>query len=313
MDSYPPDTEEEPGGDGELTWGDVITTFDRWANPSLPRPWRALCECAVPAAAAEAWSAKAVLGAAEVAEGPLLWIGDGSGAASGTVRLPVMIDLGDQEADRMAFSVELTPAEGTEIAADISGFEAAEGVEEPVVLTMPEGGLGVAWLAPMEAPLSGFVSLGELVIELPAEAGVGDAWWVYVNAVGASLGEEELDPQVVAGEDALVAVTPGEPHDVSIRRFQAPPRAKAGTTRRLTIEVENLTETPELVELRLLRNGDLRQSWVVDLAGQARSRLRVDYTFQQEDRPAVELAVEAAILEDQEPDDNFAAQIVEVR
>ncbi|MCJ7749888.1 MAG: hypothetical protein MUQ65_02150, partial [Armatimonadetes bacterium] len=313
MDSYPPDTGEVSGGDGDLTWGDVITTFDRWANPSLPRPWRPLCECAVPALAAEASSAKAALGAAEVAAGPGLWIGDGSGAAGSTVRLPVMLDLGDQEADRMAFSVELAPAEGTEIAAAINGFEAAEGVEEPVVLTMPEGGLGVAWLTPMEAPLSGFVSLGELVIEVPAKAGVGDAWGVYVNAVGASLGDEELDPQVVAGEDALVTVTPGESHDVSIRRFQVPQRAKVGTTRRLTIDVENLTETPELVELRLLRNGDIRQSWLVDLVGQARTHLSVEYTFQHEDRPSVEFAVEAAILEDQEPDDNFAAQIVEVR
>jgi len=174
MDSYPPDTEEVSGGNGELTWGDVITTFDRWANPSLPRPWRPLCECAAPAA--EASSAKAVLGAAEVAAGPGLWIGDGSGAAGSTVRLPVMIDLGDQEADRMAFSVELIPAEGTETAVAINGFEAAEGLEEPVVLTMPEGGLGVAWLVPMEQPLSEIVFLGELVIALPAEAGVGDAW-----------------------------------------------------------------------------------------------------------------------------------------
>ena len=51
----------------------------------------------------------------------------------------------------------------------------------------------------------------------------------------------------------------------------------------------------------------------MDLAGQARSGLSVEYTFQHEDRPAVELAVGAAIPEDQEPEDNLAAQIVEVR
>jgi len=304
-DSYP------QGGDGALTWGDVITTFDRWANPSLPWPWRPLCECAVPAA--EASSAKAVLGAAEVAEVPLLWIGDGSGAASGSVRLPVMIDLGDQEADRMAFSVELAPAEGTEIAGAINGFEAAEGVEEPVVLTMPEGGLGVAWLVPMEVPLSGAILLGELVIELPAEAGVGDLWWVYVNAVGASLGEAELDPQVVAGEDALVTVALGLSHDVRLRRFQAPPRAKAGTTRRLTIDVENLTDTPESVEVRLLRNGVEEQPQSLLLEGLDRQRVVFFYTFTPGDRPSLTFTVEAILPADANPEDNTASATVIVR
>jgi len=70
--------------------------------------------------------------------------------------------------------------------------------------------------------------------------------------------------------------------------------------------------TPELVEVRLLQNANLVDSWAVDLAGGGRTRIAAEWFFSAEDRPAVMLSVEAMIADDQHPEDNVAARMVTV-
>jgi hypothetical protein len=201
MDSYP-----VPGGDCSLSWGDVITTFDRWADPFAPEVWRNLCDCPCSAASVESAEAIAPEAVGEEAQAPVLWVDDRVGVPGRSVRLPVRVDLGDWAADRIGFSVALEPAEGVALEAELVEFEAAGALGEPLVLATPDGGLAVAWLEPMEKPLTGTKLLGRLVARVPAEAQPGDAWTVSIEAAGAALGQAELAPMLSTAEDALLTV-----------------------------------------------------------------------------------------------------------
>ncbi len=312
IDSYPRDTSEQPGGDCNLTWGDIITSFDRWADPGLERPWRALCACACAEGQNTPKAASSDRVSAE-AQSPMLEVGDGSAQAGESIRLPVIVDFREQQADRLAFSVELIAVDGVSAEAHLTGFTAAQGLPQPMVVNLTDGGLAVAWMSPLENPLTGAVVLGEVIVGLPAEATASDSWWAHLKAVGAALGEKELDPALTAGEDALLTVKPAVPHDVAVQSFSAPKQVKVGASHKLTAAIQNLTATPERVEVALLRNGEVRQSWTVDLAGNARTRIEANYTFQASDSPSVYLSIEAKVEKDSNPDDNAAGANISVR
>jgi hypothetical protein len=309
MDSYPRDTESEVGGSGTLTWGDVITTFDRWTNPVLPRPWRTICDPEVPPTPASV--ARTALMARDAVQTAVITIADGSGAVGGTARLPVTLSLVEGSADRVAFAVEVMPASAGLPTASASGFDEASGLPAPTITTSPEGGLGVAWLVPIDPALSGVVALGDVLVAIPSDASAGDAWQVRLTAVGASYGPDEIP--VTAGPDATATAEDGGPHDVRVRRFSAPRKVKVGDTKRFTVEVENLTETPEQVEVRLLRGGEIQTATSLEVAGGRRARAVVEYTFTPDDRPSVVLTAEAVVAQDDNPEDNSASETVSVR
>ncbi len=309
LDSYPRDSQGTPGGDGKISWGDIITTFDRFANPGLPRYWRPACD---PVAPMVAENASETMSASHVAASaaPMLSIAGGSGEPGAIVRLPVRLDLAGKQADRAAFAVSIT-AVGASGSAQITGFEAAAGLPQPMVASNA-GGLGVAWMSPLPSALSGGAALGDLLVTLPAGATAGASWTVHLTAVGASLGDEELDPAVGAGGDAVVTAQALAPHDVAVK-LQAPSKAKVGETKRLTIDVENHTKTAESITVRLLKGGQVVQSWNLALAGKERKRLQADCTFTEQDRPSVELKAEAVLAGDTKPQDNQSTATVSVR
>jgi hypothetical protein len=308
MDSYPRDTETVPGGNGAITWGDIITTFDRWADPDLPRPWRLYIEGGSPAPAATAKARSAQT----QTSGPTLEIYGGEALAGGTLRVPVWAELGSQSADRLAFAVETAPAQGAASAAEIIGFEAAPGLGEPTLMDLPQGRLAVAWFVPMDNIISGSTYLGELLIQLPADAQAGQCWQVHVASTGASLMEEELTPALTAGEDALVCAAAAGPHDVGVK-LHAPKQARVGALCQLTVDLLNQTKTAEIVQLRLRRNGLLLDCWVLDLSGEKKLRLNIPYLASAADKPSVEIAVEAVIAADDNPKDNIAQSIIGIK
>jgi len=312
MDSYPVDTEEAPGGNGAITWGDIITTFDRWANPGLERPWRLVCDPeTVPAPQAAAKAASALSRGRDAA--PVLRIADASGAAGATVQARVSLELTTGQADRVAFAVALIPTSPDQPAAVITSFKAASGLPEPMVVSTPEGGIAVAWLVPVSSALSGAASLGDLLVALPSDAAEGDAWRLHLTAAGASLGPNELAPPATPGSDATVSAEAGQTHDVKVRRFRAPRRVRIGDRRRLSIEVQNLTDVSEDVQVRLLRNGETIETWQLGLEGRERRRVSAEYRFVHADSPSVAFSAEAVVDGDANPEDNTARRTVVVR
>ena len=306
-DSYPLDSEGVVGGNGELSFGDVFTTFDRWADPQLPRPWRKACseELPVTSVLSERVSVAGLGRAAPVAE---LVIADGAGQAGGTVRLPVTLEVGEGEVDRVAFAVEV--AADQEETLSVVGFEPSGALGTPLTSSAPDG-LAVAWLAPIAPALSGEVKLGDVVVAVEERAAAGATCRIRFVTVGGSLGQGEI--AVAAGPDATVTVEPGEAHDVKIRRFQVPSKAKVGESKRLGVELENLTEHSEQIEVRLLREGGVVQTWSIELAGGERKKLTAEYTFAAQDSPSVTLAAEAVLAGDINPDDNRVTATVSVR
>ncbi len=311
MDAYPRDGEPGIGGDGVIGWGDVITTFDRWTGMQ-EIAWRPICWVGELEVTSEPRIAASSVRAA-ASEAPSLQLVDVSGEAGGTVRMPVVLELHGYQADRVGFSVEVVPQAAAGNALVVSGFEAAAGFPNPMTAKRSDGGLAVAWMMPIETALTGSVALGELVFELPAAVTEEMSWQVSITAAGASLGEGELEAAVSMNDSATVTVSPAAPHDVGIARFQAPGSAREGSTKTLTIVVENLTETAESVVVRLRRGGEVVSEWTLDLAGKDRQRLRADYGFGSGDIPRVEFTAEVVATADDHPENNIAACEVRVR
>ncbi len=309
LDSYPRDTEGVTGGDGNISWGDIITTFDRFANPALPRPWRTVCDPVAPMMAPAQRDSMSVSRAAATAA-PVLVVTSGSGEPGSVVKLRVTLNLAGQQSDRVAFAVGIAPV-GEAGAAQLTGFEAAAGLPQPMIVSMTNG-LAVAWMNPLPSALSGTATLGDLLVTLPGSATAGASWKVSLTAVGASLGEQELEPPATAGDNATVTALAPAPHDVAIK-LQALAKVKVGETKRLVVEVENRTKTAETIVVRLLKGGQVIQSWNIELAGKERQRLQADCTFAEQDKPSVELKAEAVLASDTKPQDNTASAIVSVR
>jgi len=305
MDSYPTD----PDGDGAVTWGDVITTFDRWADPGLERPWRPVCDPEIPPEPQSIPKTMQGLAKASVAMA-VMSIQDAAGTPGGAARAHVTIGLAGMQSDRAAFAVEVIGLDATTPAAEIIGFEPAAGLPQPLITSTPNG-LAVAWLVPVAPALSATASLGDLVVALPAGASGGDVWRLHLTVVGASTGSEEI--AVITGADAFVTAESSGPHDVRIRRFQVPRSVRAGDERRFVIELENLTETPETVSVRLLSNGALRETWTVTMDGRERERLDADLLFAATDGPSAVVTVHADIQNDENPADNSRSVSVRVR
>jgi len=305
MDTYPP----EADGDGAVTWGDVITTFDRWADPGRERPWRPVCDPEIPPEPQSIPKTMQALAKASVATA-LVAIQDAAGTPGGTARAHVTIDLAGMQSDRAAFAVEVIGLDPTTPAAEIIGFEPAAGLPQPLIISTPDG-LAVAWLVPVAPGLFETASLGDLVVALPADASGGDVWRLHLTVVGASSASEEI--AVITGADAFVTAESSGPHDVRIRRFQAPSSLRAGDERRFTIELENLTETPETVSVRLVCNGALRETWTVTMDGRERERLYADLVFAATDGPSAVVTVHADIQNDENPADNSRSVSVRVR
>ena len=310
-DAYPKDTAEVRGGDGIISWGDLITTYDRSADPGLPRPRR----CARPrSAGAPPVQTPSTSPAELLVDTPILLLGNAAALPGGVAQIPVSLQLGNQAADRFGLSVKLTLASGTFSSASIVGFERASSLPDSLVVNLSDGSFAVTWLDPM-APAIGTVDLGFLLVQIPVDASSTDAWWAHLTAVGTSLDDIETAPQAQAGPDAVVTVRPY--HDVAITRFNAPRRLRLGkrsVSARLVVTIGNLTSLPEQVAVILCRNGVQEGPPVmISLAGRAWQRVTLQAEITPGDIPAGTFSVQAVVPMDDNAANNIACQTVRVR
>ena len=182
----------------------------------------------------------------------------GAQAASGqpgdTVQIPVVLSLGTDTADRMAFSLEITP-NGT--APPLTGNPGnlsflAEDVPTPGLITPTKYTIRCAWLSFVDPPVTGTVLLGYVRAMIPSSAQPGDNWNVHMVSIGASLGDFELDTD--PGPDVLLSVPGGGEVSTSI--------TVSITLASLGVEVE-----PTSWALGTVAPGSLKSSWASGVAG----------------------------------------------
>ncbi len=145
----------------------------------------------------------ATAASAAVAAGAILGPVPATAQPGQVCQVPIVLALDTAQADRMAFSLSVTPnGEAPALTADL-GFTSAAGVPEPGVLDTATDSLVAAWFSPM-APLTGTITLGYLLISFPPEAVEGQSYTVHMVSVGASLDSTELP--TTPGADALASV-----------------------------------------------------------------------------------------------------------
>lgn len=163
-----------------------------------------------------------------------------------TVSVPVVLALGTDEADRMAFSLEVTPNGSAPARTTDLRFSAA--VPGGSVISHTTTFISVAWFSTISPPLTGTVQLGSVLVDIPATAAPGDTYTVHMVSVGASLGPDELP--VTKGPDVLVTVTGAVP----------------GSDITITVTLANLgvVASPETWDLRTppVPPEESRSSWV---------------------------------------------------
>jgi len=132
-----------------------------------------------------------------------------SGEPGATVQIPVVLSLGADTADRMGFSLEITP---NGAAPPLTGNTTnlsflAQDVPSPGMVTPTKYTIRCAWLSFVDPPITGTVLLGYVRAKIPSTAQPGHNWTVHMVSVGASLGDFELTTE--AGPDVLLSVPGG--------------------------------------------------------------------------------------------------------
>jgi hypothetical protein len=146
----------------------------------------------------------ATAASAAVAAGAVLGPLPANGLPGQMCAVPIVLSLDTAQADRMAFSLTAAPnAEAPALTADL-GFTSAAGIPAPGVLEAAADSLVAAWFSPVSPPLTGAVTLGQLLIAIPPEAVDGQSYTVHMVSVGASLDSTELS--TAPGADVLVTV-----------------------------------------------------------------------------------------------------------
>lgn len=298
MDSYPIDTTAKRGGDGIISWGDIITTYDRSMATAPIIPYRTPL------------TAPITVGDPATG-GPVFQLSSTTGTPGTSVLVPVVVQLGTKKADRLGFGVQLSTLSGANSAA-ITGFTPATGIATPQVFAPSSDMSAVIWLTPM-ARKTGTITLGYLQVAIPVAALPSDVWKLHLTSVGASLTTTEITG-TVAGPDALVGVTSILPHDVSVTWFTLTTQARVGDTLNLVATVHNNTTTPETVVVNLSREGIQLDSHTVSIPGSGSIDIHfTGYLVIPDDRPRVTFTAQAVIPVDDNLANNAVSQTIRVR
>lgn len=289
MDSYPIDTRKTRGGDGRITWGDVITTYDRCIDPSLARPCRTVLPTNVAIAS----------GALVASSDSSLTISPGAAAPGDTVWLPLTLELGKKSADRFGFCIDLIPDEGAPLAT-VLDFVPAEELPIPDVNEPAGPTLVVAWLNRLPAATKS-AFLGYVRMTIPETAQNGDRWSIHCTAAGASSGATELALQPVDGSIQAVQTTP---HDVAVTEFAVPTSGHIKKPVTFTVTVANQTMTMEqsVAVTIWIRRADGSESslstQIITLAGLSSMQVGFPHTFTPTDIPGIMLWAQVTVAGD---------------
>ncbi len=126
-----------------------------------------------------------------------------------TSRVPIVLELGSLQADRMAFSLEIQPSAGAPAPTTNLGFEAAD-VPAPGMLNVTSTFISAAWLSTVSPPRTGRVTLGYVLVAIPGTATMSDTYTVHMLNGGASYLGDELLPRVLGG-DVILGAPAGPP------------------------------------------------------------------------------------------------------
>jgi len=125
-----------------------------------------------------------------------------------TSRVPIVLDLGTDQADRMGFSLEVIPGSGAPALTENLGFEQAAGLPAPMV-TPTKTTISVAWLMTVSPLLTGTTTLGDVLVPIPSGASMSDTYTVHMLSAGASLGADEIP--TTKGPDVTLGGPTGPP------------------------------------------------------------------------------------------------------
>ena len=119
-----------------------------------------------------------------------------------TSTVPVVIELGSATADRFSFTITVTRNGSAPALTQNLSYQAVD-ITAANYDTPSIGTLRAMWLFPISSPVTGTVTLGNVLVPIPATASASDSYTVTANPVGASLGGTEVPttagPSIVLG------------------------------------------------------------------------------------------------------------------
>lgn len=156
---------------------------------------------------------------------PIIWClsaGDvfaatmGPGAASyepgSTSQVPIVLALGSDTADRMAFSIQVTPNGAAPPLTENLGFVQGAGLPAPMV-SASTSTISAAWLMQFSPAITGTNTIGHVLVPIPASAATSDSYTVHMLNAGASLGQgaELYEIPTTMGPDVVLGGETGPP------------------------------------------------------------------------------------------------------
>ena len=126
-----------------------------------------------------------------------------------TSRVPIVLDLGGLQADRMAFSLQVIPGSSAPALTQSLGFEAID-VPAPGLVNPTTTNISVAWFSPISPPKTNRITLGNVLVPIPSSATTSNIYTVHMLSGGASYGGDELTP-IVLGSDVVLGAPAGPP------------------------------------------------------------------------------------------------------
>ena len=156
---------------------------------------------------------------------PIIWClsaGDvfaatmGPGAASyapgSTSQVPIVLALGSDTADRMAFSLQVTANGAAPALTENLGFVPGAGLPSPMV-TASTSTISAAWLMQFSPAITGTNTIGHVLVPIPASAATSDSYTIHMLSAGASLGQvpELYEIPTTRGPDVVLGGETGPP------------------------------------------------------------------------------------------------------
>lgn len=160
-----------------------------------------------------------------------------------TSQVPIVLDLGSEEANRIAFSLQVIPGSGAPALTENLSFVQGAGLPSPSV-TPGTTQIAVIWFMPFSPNVTGQVTIGHVNVPIPSGASASDSYTVHMLSAGAGLNSEEIP--VSAGPDIVLGGATGAPV----------------ITISITLEQIGVDVTPTSWGLGVVESGDVVSTWV---------------------------------------------------